>query len=97
MNDFADDEEAAVFENFARGVSEIDRALDAVAKTKLLRQPHRRFADFDDSALSTHFVDNIAAVMLLDLLLHRGHDVRRAQVHFLARGRSAGNEVGAHA
>ena len=45
MNDLADDEEAAILENLARGVGEIDRALDAVTKSKLLRQPHRHVAD----------------------------------------------------
>src|ERR1043166_7515373 len=34
--------------------------------------------------------------MGLDLLLDRGHYVRRAQVHCLARRRAAGNKVRAH-
>jgi len=34
---------------------------------------------------------------LLDLFLHGSHHVRRAQVHFLAGRRSAGDEVRAHA
>ena len=45
MNDLADDEEPAILENLARGVGEIDRALDAVAKAELLRQPHGHVAD----------------------------------------------------
>jgi hypothetical protein len=34
--------------------------------------------------------------MLLDLFLHRGHHVGRPQVYFLARRRSAGDEVRTH-
>src|SRR5947207_10661904 len=36
VNDFADNEEAAVLKNFAGGIGEIDGALDAVAESKLL-------------------------------------------------------------
>ena len=97
MNDFADDEQPAIFENLARGVSKIDRALDAVAKTKLLGQAHGRIADRNDSAGASYFFDDIAAIMRFDLLLHRRHHVRRAQIHLLARRRAAGNQVCAHA
>ena len=96
VNDLADDEEPAIFENFARGVGEIDGALDAVTKTKLLGQPHGRVAHRNNSALPPHFIDNVAAIMRLDLLLHRRHHVGRAQVYLLARRRAAGDEVRAH-
>src|SRR5205085_951277 len=43
-----------------------------------------------------NFVDDVAAIMRLDLLLHGGHHLRRAQVYFLARRRAAGDEVGGH-
>src|SRR6266403_2655321 len=96
LNDLADDEEPAVFENFSGGVGKIDRAFDAVTKTELFCQPHGRVADFNNPASATDFIDNVAAIMLLDLFLHRGHHVRRTQVYFLARRRSAGDEVRAH-
>src|SRR6266851_2330689 len=96
VNDLADDEEPALFENFARGVSEIDRALDPVTKAELLGEANGGVADFNDPAGAMHFIDNVAAIMLLDLLLHRRHHIRRTQVDLLARRRSAGNEVRAH-
>ena len=44
MNNFSHNEQAAILENLARGVRQIDRALDAVAETKLLRQAHCRIS-----------------------------------------------------
>ena len=52
VNDLAEDEEPAVLEDLARRVGEIDRALDAVAKAELLREPHRDVADVRDAARS---------------------------------------------
>src|SRR5207249_10180650 len=63
VNDFADDEEAAVLKNFARGVGEIDGALDAVAESKLLGQPHRHITNGNDAAVTANSIDHIAAVM----------------------------------
>src|SRR6266487_302219 len=94
VNDLTDDEEPAVLENFARRVSEIDRALDPVTKAELLGEADGGLADLDDPTGATHFVNDVAAIMLLDLFLHCRHHVRRAQVYFLARRRSAGDEVG---
>ena len=51
MNDFAEDEEAAVLENFARGIGEIDGALDAVTKAELLGQSHGHVTDGNDTAV----------------------------------------------
>src|SRR5207244_13299799 len=96
VNDLADDEEPAVFENFARGVSEVDRALNPVTKAELLGETDNGVANFNDPAGATHFVDDVAAIMLLNLLLHRRHHVRRTQVDLFARRRSAGDEVRAH-
>jgi hypothetical protein len=75
MNDFADNKKLAIFKNFARRIGEIDRALHAVAKTKLFRQAHRGVAHGDDSTRPAHLLDNIASVVRLDLLLHRSHYV----------------------
>src|SRR5437764_15277127 len=63
VNDFADDEEAAVRENFAGGVGEIDGALDTVTKSKLLRQSHGHITDGNDAAVASNPIDHIAAVM----------------------------------
>ena len=78
---------------FARGIGEIDRAFDAIAKPELLRQPHGRFADRKDAAGATDLVDDVAPVMRLDLFLHGRHHLRRAQVHFLMRRRAAGDQI----
>ena len=96
MNDLADDEEPAIFKNFARGVGQIDRTLNAITKTKLFRQAHGGVAHGDDAARAPHFFDDVAPVMRFHLFLNRGHDVRRAQIDFLARCRATGNKIRAH-
>ena len=96
MNDLADDEEPAVLENFSRRIGEIDRALDAVTKAELLRQPYRDVAALENAAGAPDLVHDIAAIMRFDLLLHRRHHFGRTQVHLFARRRAAGNKVGAH-
>ena len=96
VNDFADNKEPAIFENLACGISEINRALNTVAKAKLFRQAHRGVAHGDDASRPAHFIDNVAAVVGFHLLLHRSHHVRRAQIHFLPRRRAAGNKIRAH-
>src|SRR4029453_16246132 len=96
MNDFPDNKKPAIFENLARRIREIDRALDTVAKTKLFRQAHRSVAHGDDPPRPAHFLDDVTAVVRFHLLLHRSHHVGRAQVHFLPRSCAAGNEIRAH-
>ena len=96
VNDLPDNKQPAIFENFARSVSEINRALHAVAKTKLFRQAHRGVAHGYDSTRATYFLDNVTAVVRFDLFLHRGHHVGRAEINFLARRCAAGNEIRAH-
>src|SRR6266568_8131284 len=96
MNNLADNKKPAIFKHFARGIGEIDRALDSVTKAKLFRQAHGRVAHGNDAARATHFFDNVAPIMGLDLFLHRGHDVRGAQINFLARRCAAGNKIRAH-
>lgn len=96
MNDFADNEEAAILENFAGCISEIDCALDPVTETKLLGQPDGDVADRNDSAAPADHVDDVASIMRLDLFLNRGHYLRGAEIDLVARGRPAGNKVGAH-
>src|SRR2546421_4136895 len=93
MNNLANNEEPLLLENFARGVSEIDRALDPVTKAELLGEANGSVANFNAPAGAMHFIDDVAAIMLFDLFLYRSHHVRRPQVHLLARRRSAGNEI----
>src|SRR5262245_32580817 len=96
MNNFSHNEQAAILENLARGVRQIDRAFDTVAKTKLLREAHCRIPYGNHAAGPTDLFDDIAAVVRLDLLLHGRHHVGRTQVHFLAGSCAAGNQVRAH-
>ena len=96
MNDFADDEKPAILKNFARSISKIDCALHPVAKTELFRQAHGGIAHGNDSTRPAHLLDNVAPIVRFDLLLHRSHHIRRAEVHFLPRGCAAGNQICAH-
>src|SRR5207253_1007138 len=93
MNDFADNKQATVLENFPGGVGQIDRPLDPVAKAEFLREADSRVTNANDSASAANFVDNVTAIMLLDLFLHRGHNVGRTQVDFLDKVRRAGGIV----
>ena len=96
VNDFADNKEPAILKNLARGIGEIDSALDPVAKAKLFREAHRGVAHGDDSTRATHLIDDVAPVMRLHLFLDRSHHVRGAQIDFLARCRAAGNKIRTH-
>jgi hypothetical protein len=96
MNDFADYKKLAIFENFSRRIGEINRALDSVAETKLLRQAHRCVTYRDDPTGAAHFVDDVATIVGFDLLLHGGHYIGRAQINLLARRRAARNQIRAH-
>ena len=44
VDNLADNIEPAILKNFARSIGQIDGAFDAVAKAKLLGQPHRDIA-----------------------------------------------------
>ena len=63
MNNFSHNKQAAILENLARGVCKIDRALDAVAETKLLRQTHCRISYGNRSAGAPDLFDDITAVV----------------------------------
>src|SRR5689334_9149960 len=96
MDDFPDNEKAALLEDFARGIGEIDGALDAVAEAKLLCQPHGHAVDRDDAPIAPDFVDNVAAIVRFDLFLDGGHDFRSAEVDLVTGSGAAGDEVCAH-
>ncbi|KAF5408385.1 MAG: hypothetical protein Udaeo2_14780 [Candidatus Udaeobacter sp.] len=63
VNDFSDNKKTAIFKNFASRIREVDRALDAVAKTKLFRQAHRSVAHGNGAARAAHLLDNIASIV----------------------------------
>ena len=96
VNDFANNKEFAIFKDFARGISEIDRALHAVTKTKLFRQAHGRVTRGDDATRAAYFFDNVAPIVRLDLLLHGSHYIGGTQVDFLPRCCAAGYKIRAH-
>ena len=96
MDDLSDNEEPAVLENLARCISQIDGALHPVTKAELLGQANGGVSDRNNSALPPDLVHDVTAIMGLHLLLHRRHHVGGAQIHLLARGRAAGDQVRAH-
>src|SRR5438477_3702902 len=96
MNDFADNEQSPFFEDFARGISKIDRALDTVAEPKLLGQTHSRVAHRNNSPGVSYFFNDVAAIMRLHLLLHGRHYIRCAQIYSLASSGAARNQVRTH-
>src|SRR4030095_3486324 len=96
MDDFTDNKKTAILKNLSRRICEIDRALDAIAKTKLFRQAYRGGTHCNGAPGPAHFFDNIAPIVRLDLLLDGSHHVGRAQVHFLAGRCAAGNQVRTH-
>jgi hypothetical protein len=51
VDDLADEEDAVVGEDSARGVGEVDGALDPVAKAELLREADRRVADGENPTI----------------------------------------------
>ena len=63
VNDFADNKEPAIFEDFARGISEIDRALNAITEAELFCQAYGRVVNGNRSTGTPHFFDNVAPVM----------------------------------
>ena len=80
VDDFAEEKNPAVLENFARRVGEVDGAFDAVAKAKFFREADGRIARLEDTALCAEFFDEFAAVVGFHLGLDLGHDLRRADV-----------------
>ena len=76
VDDLPDQEESCLWENFPRRVSEIDGPLNAVAESELLREADSGGPDPENGSLSADPLDETAMVMVLDLLLHTGHDLR---------------------
>jgi hypothetical protein len=80
VNDFPEDEEPPIVEDLGRGVREIDGPLDAVAKAELLRQSHRHTLASQRAPTGPQPLHDLAAVVGLDLRLHRGVQLRRAEI-----------------
>ena len=83
VNDLAEDEETAIRENLRRSVGEIDGALDPIAKTELLREPHRDAPHAQRAAIRTDAFHHFTAIVLLHLRLYGRHDIRRAEIYSL--------------
>ncbi len=81
VDDLAEDVNRLAGEDLAGGVRQVNRAFDAVAKTKFLRQPHLQSPGFQNAAVLPEFLDDLTPVMLFHLFPHRLHDIRAAQVH----------------
>ena len=73
-------------EDAARGVSQVDRAFNAVTKAEFLGQLHREpSGSGQDAAIDANARDQLAPVMGDDLGLNGLHNVRSSEVDFLWR------------
>jgi len=83
MDDLAKYVDRLVRINFASRVSQIDGALDAIAKTKLLREFDRQVARGKNMATGANSLDQVAAIMREHLRLHCSHNIGAAQIDLL--------------
>lgn len=76
MNDFAQQKNSLFWGKvFSGGVSQVNRALDAVAKAKFFGQADGELlAGGEDVSVGAEVVDNVASVVGDDLRLHFFHD-----------------------
>lgn len=81
VDDFAEEVERFVIEDFARGVGEVDGAFDAVAETELACEADGGVADGEDATVFAEFFDERAAVVFLDDSLDFFHDVWTPDIH----------------
>jgi hypothetical protein len=86
VNDLAQQENSPVRIRPPRGVGQVYRPLHPVTKTELLRQLDGHVPRRQNMPVRANPLDQLAAVVRQHLGLHRRHNVRTAQVHFL-RGR----------
>ena len=90
VDDFAEDINWLVRENFSRGISQINRALDAITKTEFLRQLYSQPIGGQDMASCANAVNEFAPIMRKNLGLNRFHDVGAAKVDLSWRCRCVG-------
>lgn len=75
VDDFANQENTLFFEDLASGVSEVDRAFNAVAEAKFSSQADGGVADGEFATLPEDFFHDGRAVVVLDFVLDEGHDI----------------------
>ena len=80
VDDLADEEDAVVGEDPARGVGEVDGALDAVAKAELLREADRRVADGENPSPGADLLDDRTLVVVRYLSLNALHHLGGADI-----------------
>ena len=90
VNDLAENIDRLLGKDLARGVSQVNGPLDAIAKAELLGELDGQIAGRKDMAAGANPLDQVAAIMRQDLGLNRRHDIRAAKVDFLRRGRRFG-------
>jgi hypothetical protein len=88
VNDFAKDVDRFVRVGFARGVSEIDGAFNAVTEAKFLREFDGNATGRNHAAASANAIDEFAAIMRQHLGLNGLHDIGPSQIDFLRGCRS---------
>ena len=86
VDDLPEEKDAAVSEDFASGVGEVDGALDAVAEAKIAREAHGGGTDLDHAAFGTNLLNDEAAVVGFHLSLHTLHHLRGANIHTTGGG-----------
>ena len=86
VDNFPEQKNPSVRKNLSGRVGQIDRPLDPVAEPELLREPDRCRSGGEHAAAGADHLDKLAPVVALDLGLHMGHHVGRAQVHTRGMG-----------
>ena len=70
VDDLAEERNAAIGEDLARRIGEVDRPLDPVAESELLGQADHRSALLKHPSLAANALHETAAVVAFDLFLH---------------------------
>ena len=83
VDDLAEDIDGLIGEDLARGVGQVNGALDAVAEAEFLGQLDGQVARGKHMPAGANALDQVAAVMREDLGLDGGHDIRTAEVDLL--------------
>ena len=90
VDDLAENIDRLLGKDLARGIGQVNGALDAVAEAELLGELDGQVAGGKDMPAGADALDQVAAIMREDLRLHRRHDIRAAEVDLLRRGRRFG-------
>jgi hypothetical protein len=90
VDDLAENINRLQREDFARGIGQVDGALDAVAKAEFLGELDGQIARRKKMPAAPDALDQVAAIVREDLGLDRRHDIGTAEVDFLGRSRRFG-------